>query len=82
MVVAYVFIGTAFVLMGILLVQSYVRPDANALTKYLHRHWKEPPIRVLGTSTWITYDKFFLAGAVVLLVLGLKLLGEVLRRMM
>jgi hypothetical protein len=82
MVIAYTVVGIGLVFMGILFAQSYLRPDANVLTKYLHRHWKESPIRVPGTNKWITYDKYFLVGAVILLVVGLKLLGQVLFRLL
>jgi hypothetical protein len=62
------------ILMAVVFLVTYLFPDANALTRHLHKHWKAPAVRIPGSNKEITYDKYFLLGAIVLLVAAVKVL--------
>jgi len=66
--------GLWMILMAALFALTYGWPNANRATKALHALWKTPPIRLPGLKKAITYDKYFLLGAIVLLVQGLRLM--------
>lgn len=66
-------IGFLMILMAATFAFTYGWPNANGATRALHEHWKERPIRLPGIKKEITYDKYFLMGAIVLLIQGLRL---------
>jgi hypothetical protein len=79
MLIAQVTVGISLIVMALLLLLAYHRPDANPLTRALHAHWRSEPTTVWGTGFKITYDKYFLIGAVVLAIVAVRTLVQALR---
>lgn len=78
MFAAQVIIGSSLIVLAAVFAMTYAHPNANGLTRFLAQHWKEPPIPIPGTRKRVPYEWYFLGGAVLLLVLGLRLLIQAL----